>query len=188
MSELRQQTLEAYLGSLAARRSTPGGGAVAAIVAAEAAALIAMVAEFSDTDQSPDITLQCRETIESLMSEADADAIAFKQVMQAYKTGDDLPAALTQAANVPARVSELATALLPATMHLAEGGNQNLISDIGIAASLLDSALTACEMNIRINLNALDDPPTRLLTQLESMNVARASLLETSTRVMRQLS
>ena len=41
------ETIEAFLGRLAARTATPGGGAVAALQAAQSAALVAMVARFS---------------------------------------------------------------------------------------------------------------------------------------------
>ena len=47
LDKLREQNLATYLDKLAARTSTPGGGAVAAVVAAEACSLVAMVANFS---------------------------------------------------------------------------------------------------------------------------------------------
>ena len=47
LDKLREQNLAAYLDALAAKTSTPGGGAVAAVVAAEACSLVAMVANFS---------------------------------------------------------------------------------------------------------------------------------------------
>ena len=48
LTGMRDQTIEAFLGELAARVPAPGGGATAALHAAQAAALLAMVARYSD--------------------------------------------------------------------------------------------------------------------------------------------
>src|SRR5690242_21931676 len=45
---MRDDTIAAFLDQLAARVSAPGGGATAALHAAQAAALLAMVARYSD--------------------------------------------------------------------------------------------------------------------------------------------
>ena len=45
---MRNDTIESFLQSLAARVPAPGGGATAALHAAQAAALVAMVARYSD--------------------------------------------------------------------------------------------------------------------------------------------
>jgi formiminotetrahydrofolate cyclodeaminase len=45
---VREQTIEAFLTDLAARIPAPGGGATAALHAAQAAALLGMVARYSD--------------------------------------------------------------------------------------------------------------------------------------------
>ena len=55
LDKLREQNLAAYLDALAAKTSTPGGGAVAAVVAAEACSLVAMVANFSKDETAKDI-------------------------------------------------------------------------------------------------------------------------------------
>ena len=48
LTGMRDQTIEAFLSELAARVPAPGGGATAALHAAQAAALLAMVARYSD--------------------------------------------------------------------------------------------------------------------------------------------
>ncbi|MGH3176044.1 MAG: cyclodeaminase/cyclohydrolase family protein, partial [Streptosporangiaceae bacterium] len=45
---MRDDTIAAFLDQLAARVPAPGGGATAALHAAQAAALLAMVARYSD--------------------------------------------------------------------------------------------------------------------------------------------
>jgi len=45
---MRDETIASFLTRLAARSAAPGGGATAALHAAQAAALLAMVARYSD--------------------------------------------------------------------------------------------------------------------------------------------
>lgn len=188
MSDIASQTVRTYLGDLAARRSTPGGGAAAAIIAAESAALIQMVAEFSKTDRAVEIVQSVNAMINRFTELADADTEAFRHVMEAYKTGEGLPAALTAAASVPAEVSRECAVLYPAIEYLAEHGNQNLISDIGIAAAMLKSVLTACEMNIRINLKELEDPDAGLVDALANIPDLQSKLHSVSRQILDRLS
>jgi formiminotetrahydrofolate cyclodeaminase len=48
---MRTDTIETFLRSLSARVPAPGGGASAGLLAAQAAALIAMVARYSDGEK-----------------------------------------------------------------------------------------------------------------------------------------
>ena len=51
---MRTDTIETFLAQLAARVPAPGGGATAALHAAQAAALVAMVARYSDSAKFAD--------------------------------------------------------------------------------------------------------------------------------------
>ncbi|MBT6582971.1 MAG: formimidoyltetrahydrofolate cyclodeaminase, partial [Gammaproteobacteria bacterium] len=66
-NKLRAQNLATYLDALAAKTSTPGGGAVAAVVAAEACSLVAMVANFSKGDVAKDIAGRAHASIANLL-------------------------------------------------------------------------------------------------------------------------
>src|SRR5882757_2024802 len=87
---MRDDTIAVFLDQLAARVPAPGGGATAALHAAQAAALLAMVARYSDGPQY-DAALMERVVAEadSLRSEAlglaEADAAAFGAVAAAYQ-------------------------------------------------------------------------------------------------------
>src|SRR5271157_164991 len=93
---MRDDTIAAFLEQLAARVPAPGGGATAALHAAQAAALLAMVARYSDGPKYADNA----GAIGSVLAEADrlresctdlvaADAAAFGAVAAACKLPRD---------------------------------------------------------------------------------------------------
>lgn len=152
---LADHSLRDYLTAVAARQSTPGGGAVAAIVAAEGCALLAMVAEFTRADAMANIAARNAETRSTLLALADEDGKAFAQVMRAYRGDGELEQALAAAARVPVRVFEICEHELSDLRLLARDGNPNLTSDTRIAALLLKASAEACEINIMVNVRGM---------------------------------
>ncbi|CAH0275466.1 Methenyltetrahydrofolate cyclohydrolase [Arthrobacter sp. Bi83] len=169
------ETLNDYLGRLASRRPTPGGGAAAALHAAQGAALVAMVARFSSGgkyEQHAQTTSRIIAAADRLTGEtlelADADEAAFKAVITSYK----LPAAseadretraaaiqnaLVQAAQPPVRLIKLAGAVVELAAELLDIANPNVISDIAAAADAARAAATTARVNIDINVVAIKD-------------------------------
>lgn len=168
---LAQQTISHYLQRLAGKFSTPGGGAAAGISGAQAAALLAMVAEFSK-DQATlmaDIIATCETSRSHYLNLAEQDIEGFNAVMAAYGLAatdaaakqhkqQALQAALQTAATAPMDMIRAALALLPVAQQLRDTGNKNLITDVGIAASLLQSCLQSSRLNLLINLRSIKDP------------------------------
>src|ERR687890_622243 len=88
---MRNDTIEAFLAQLAARAPAPGGGATAGLHAAQAAALVAMVARYSDSAKYADhaeaiaaITATADRLREIALGLAEEDAAAFTAVTTAY--------------------------------------------------------------------------------------------------------
>ncbi|MGB1685162.1 MAG: cyclodeaminase/cyclohydrolase family protein [Pseudomonadales bacterium] len=79
MSRISDQTVDGYLDAVSARRSTPGGGAVAAIVAAEACALLEMVLNFTQSEDArlTGMATRLSQTRPELLAMADRDMAAF---------------------------------------------------------------------------------------------------------------
>jgi methenyltetrahydrofolate cyclohydrolase len=176
---VRDQTIEAFLTGLAARTAAPGGGATAALHAAQAAALLAMVARYSDGPKyAADASV-----IESVLAEADrlrescteliaADAAAFGVVAEAYRLPREtaelasarsaaITTALTGAAGPPAaviavgaRLTELAEILLPIA-------NRNVITDVAAAAEAIRAAVGTARINVEVNLGGITDASAR---------------------------
>src|ERR1700759_5379247 len=81
---MRDDTIAAFLDQLAARVPAPGGGATAALHAAQAAALLAMVARYSQGPEMERIAAEADELRGAALALAEADAEAFGAVAAAY--------------------------------------------------------------------------------------------------------
>jgi len=139
---MRDDTIAAFLEQLAARVPAPGGGATAALHAAQSAALLAMVARYSDgarydAELMGRIVAEADALREDALALAEEDIAAFSDVAVAYQLPREaegrsaaIAAALAGAARPPADV--VRTALL--LMRLVE------------------------ELNIEVNLRGITDP------------------------------
>jgi formiminotetrahydrofolate cyclodeaminase len=173
---VREETIGAFLDQLAARVPAPGGGAVAALHAAQAAALLSMVARYS---QGPKYE-QHAEVIASVLTAAEElrgravgyvadDAAAFGQVAAAYQLPRDtddarasrsaaIAVALGGAARPPALVVEAAAQLLGLAETLLPVSNANVRTDVAAAAEAARAAATTARVNIEVNLAGIKDP------------------------------
>jgi methenyltetrahydrofolate cyclohydrolase len=170
---MRDDTIATFLDQLAARVPAPGGGATAALHAAQAAALLAMVARYSDGARY-DAALMGRVVAEAdalratALGLAEADAAAFGAVAEAYqmpRSASDRPAAialaLAGAARPPADVVRLALLLVALAEELLPAGNRNVITDVGAAAEAARAAAVTARLNIEVNLRGITDPALR---------------------------
>ena len=87
---MRDETIAAFLGQLAARVPAPGGGATAALHAAQSAALVAMVARYSngaryDAELMARIFTEADMLRDQALTLAEEDAAAFGAVSAAYQ-------------------------------------------------------------------------------------------------------
>ena len=164
-------------GALAARVPAPGGGATAGLHAAQAAALVAMVARYSDGAEvrrprrgDHALTTPRTGSARRRCALAEDDAAAFTAVTQAYGLPKGDPrrgrgsgprpsqAGLVAAAHVPATVIAVAERVLSLAEQLLPIGNRNVISDVAAAAEAARAAATTARVNIEINLGGITDP------------------------------
>jgi formiminotetrahydrofolate cyclodeaminase len=170
---MRDDTIAAFLDQLAARVPAPGGGATAALHAAQAAALLAMVARYSDGARY-DAVLMGRIVAEadalraSALGLAEADAAAFGAVAAAYQLPRSdsgrsaaIGLALAGAARPPADVVRLALRLVALAEDLLPAGNRNVITDVGAAAEAARAAAVTARLNIEVNLRGITDSGLR---------------------------
>ncbi len=175
---MHTDTIETFLEQLAARVPAPGGGATAALHAAQAAALVAMVARYSDSAKYADhaeeiatITSTADLLRQNALGLAEEDAAAFTAVTAAYRlpkgTPDEAAArseaiatALVAAARVPAIVVAVADQVLGLAEQLLPIGNRNVISDVAAAAEAARAAATTARVNVEVNLGGIKDPAT----------------------------
>jgi formiminotetrahydrofolate cyclodeaminase len=174
---MRDETIAGFLGQLAARVPAPGGGATAALHAAQAAALLAMVARYSDGPKY-DAGLMNRMVSEAdglrdeALTLAEADAAAFGAVAEAYRLPKDTEArrearsaaiatATVGAAQPPADVIRLALLLVALAEDLLPAGNRNVITDVAAAAEAARAAAVTARLNVEVNLRGISDPVTQ---------------------------
>jgi formiminotetrahydrofolate cyclodeaminase len=171
---MRDESIGSFLTRLAARSAAPGGGATGALHAAQAAALLAMVARFSDGPRYDAETVgRVRAAADGLADEgvglAAADSAAFEKVVDAYKLPKDTPQAqaarsaaiadaMAGAARPPADLMAASVRLVGLAEELLPVANKNVISDIGAAAAAISAAAVTAALNIEANLSAIKDP------------------------------
>jgi formiminotetrahydrofolate cyclodeaminase len=164
-----------WLGQLADRTPTPGGGAVAALCAASSAALLEMVANYTTGGKWADreeamkaVVAEVAELRSRAGKLAEADAEAFGAVGAAYglpKATLEEKAARTAAiqqatlgaADPPVQVGRLATRLVMLADEMVDPANPNVLSDVGVAAATARAALSGSITNITVNAAFLKD-------------------------------
>lgn len=170
------ESLKKYLDDLTNRSPTPGGGSAAALTAAIGCALISMVAnytisktKFQEAQGFVEDVLQISEKIrQQLMRLVDQDVEAYRKYYNATKLletdekqrqfkKDAIQSALKEAVVVPLKICKLTVELLKVCPDLAEVGNPNLVSDVGVGALLLEGAFNSAALNVRINLKQIKD-------------------------------
>jgi formiminotetrahydrofolate cyclodeaminase len=195
---MRDETIGSYLGQLAARVPAPGGGAAAALHAAQSAALVAMVARYSngaryDTDLMARIFTEADGVRDQAVKTAAADAAAFGAVSAAYQLPKDthgqkearsaaIAEALSGAARPPADVIRLARRLIELAEQLLPAGNRNVITDVAAAAEAARAAAVTAQVNIEVNLRGLKDPS--VLGELASMAEVTDDVVARADRVV----
>jgi methenyltetrahydrofolate cyclohydrolase len=170
-----------WLGQLADRTPTPGGGAVAALCAASSAALLEMVANYTTGGKWADredamkaVIAEVAELRSQAARLAAADVEAFGAVGAAYalptSTPDEKSArsaaiqrATIGAAKPPVLVGRLATRLVALADDMVDPANPNVLSDVGVAAATARAALSGSITNITVNAAFLEADAARPL-------------------------
>jgi len=174
---MRDETISAFLEQLAARVPAPGGGATAALHAAQSAALLAMVARYSDGAKY-DAALMDHIIAEAdglrtdALTLAESDEEAFAAVAEAYRlpkeTAEQKQArsaavaeALAGAARPQADVIRLALLLVSFAEELLRAGNRNMITDVAASAEAARAGAVTAQLFIEVNLRGMKDPAVR---------------------------
>ena len=147
------KTLKEYLSDMAARLPAPGGGSAAAMSAALGASLISMVlnftigkARYAEYEKELKKMLETSEGLRSdFLRLVDLDVVAYQSRN------------LKEALEVPLKVCRLAFEGIQLCPPLIKKGNVNLISDVAVAAVLLESGFAAAYHNVEINLKLLNN-------------------------------
>lgn len=182
------QTLENYINELSSSSPTPGGGNVSALCGVLAASLGVMVCnltigkkKYADVENnikllSEELSIAQNEFLEL----AKKDNEAFDKVMEAFKLPKETEAeknfrqkeiedSTFKAAVVPSDVIHLCANVIEKVNKIAIIGNQNSVSDAGVALSLLSTAARGAYLNVLINCTSMSNQTigSQLLQQSE---------------------
>jgi formiminotetrahydrofolate cyclodeaminase len=161
--------LKTYLEDLAAKQPTPGGGSAAALSAAIGVSLMTMSANYTKDNprykdcekKIADILVRCENYRSELESLIDEDIEAYGKLSDGLKKagkGKDLPDSLyKEAARVPFDVCKISAECLELCKVLAECGAKGLVTDVAIAAILLEGAFFSAKFNVYLNLKPVKD-------------------------------
>ncbi|MCB2231423.1 glutamate formimidoyltransferase [bacterium] len=157
---------DSFVDDVASSSPAPGGGSVAAFAGSLAAALAAMVCRLtvgkkayaSVRDELSDIRDKADGLRKELAQLVEKDKEAFDAVMASFKAGGEkLENATKHAAVVPLTVMQKSLAAMELALTVAKKGNQNSISDAGVAGLMGHAAIEGAGYNVRINLTSLKD-------------------------------
>ncbi len=173
---LVSMTNREFVDELSTDSPAPGGGSVAALCAAQAAGLVAMVGNLTVgkkgyegvQDRVMDIAEDAQELKDVLLDAMDRDTAAFGRVMAAFglpkvtaeqrQARDRAVAEATRGATtVPLSVLEHAAQVLDLAAEVGAIGNENSLSDAGVAVLCAAAAAEGAYYNVLINLAALTD-------------------------------
>ncbi|MCI0515533.1 glutamate formimidoyltransferase [candidate division KSB1 bacterium] len=207
--QLAQMTLVNFVNETSMDSPAPGGGSVAAAAGAFGAALAAMVANLTICKKGYEsvweilkpIAVQCQDFKADFLRGIDRDTDAFNEVMQAMtlpqkttaqkaERTSQLQQATQRAIEVPLSVMRAGVELLTQIQPLAASGNKNALSDIGVAALMLRSAVEGANLNVMINLPGITDVDFIHACQRESeklLSLARIEAKKILDRVQQRL-
>jgi formiminotetrahydrofolate cyclodeaminase len=172
-----RKTLPAFLDELASSSPAPGGGSVAALAGALGSALTSMVCnltigkkKYADVESDmKKILAQSEELRTTFTALVDRDTAAFNKVMEAYALPKEnepqkalraaaILGATKEATLVPLEVMKHCIDAMALAQQVAARGNANSVSDAGVSALMLHAACKGAALNVKINLNGIDDP------------------------------
>jgi len=175
-SKLVRMALKDFADETASESPAPGGGSIAAYIGSLGIALGTMVANLSSHKKGwddrwkefSDWAEKGQYYKNELLQLVDADTKAFNGIMHAFglpKGNEEekkyrakaIQDATRYAIDVPFKVMETAYASMEVIKAMAETGNPNSVSDAGVGALCVRSAVMGAFMNVRINAAGFED-------------------------------
>jgi formiminotetrahydrofolate cyclodeaminase len=174
--KLTDKPTKFFLDELASSAPAPGGGSVAALSGALGAGLISMVCnltlgkpKYADVQDDISTILKKSESLrQELTGLLEEDVQVYTELSQTMKMPRDteeqkaeraklMDKALKAATNVPMRVAEACVAVMELCPSIAEKGNINAVSDVGVGILMAEAGLRSAALNVLINLGWIKD-------------------------------
>ncbi len=169
-------SIKDFTKELASSSPAPGGGSIAALCGSLGAALCHMVTgltlgkkKYEDSESFMAKVKNKSEVLcDQLLKQVDEDTIAYNNVLKAFRLPKEsqdqielrkqaIQDALKAAALVPYNTLETSASAMELVDIAIQRGNPNCITDAGVAAELIASAVQGAAYNIFINLMDIKD-------------------------------
>lgn len=169
-------SVEQFIMLLASKEPAPGGGSASALLGAIGSALSSMVVNLTlgkekfkaQEEILHEILKEAENLQKEFLSLIEEDTTAFNKVSRAYKMPKEteeqkearreaLERALKDASLVPLSIMEKALSVLRLLEKCLGNTNPNVVSDIGVSALCLKSAIQGSWLNVIINLKYIKD-------------------------------
>jgi glutamate formiminotransferase/formiminotetrahydrofolate cyclodeaminase len=192
-------TAKGFANETASESPAPGGGSIAAYVGSLGAALATMVANLSSHKRGWDSRWEefsmVAEKGQALKSEllflVDEDTNAFNRIMDAFglpkKSENDkqlrkeaIQTASKYAIEIPLRVMRTSLAVMDIVEEMAIKGNPNSVSDAGVAALCVRTAVMGANLNVRINASGIEDRTYAVSKLAEGAAIQEEAILRES--------
>lgn len=198
---LANLSVKEFLEKTAGNDPVPGGGSISALNAALGSALARMVSSLTigrerykeHEERVVEIAKELDNYREEFLKLIDKDADAYHQVYSSFKLpreteeenkarSDKIQSTTIYAAEVPLEIAIKAYQMMELIEDIAQYGNQNAITDAGVAIMAARTAILGAILNVRINLGSIKDQEvvermTKKVEELEKNAVEREQKL-----------
>lgn len=188
--------LSDWLTELAQRTGAPGGGAACGVVLGISAALLRMVAEYTDDGSASGCADRLERLRADVLAAAEADEVrsaAFGAALALDVEDQQREARVRDAAVAAAQSSavlgDAGERLLPELRLLVDIGNPHLAADLSIAADALATGIRGASTNLRTNLQTASQHGVRkadhpdLVRAVERFALAQGEAVEVAAKV-----
>lgn len=202
VNKLTDMSIVDFSNETASESPAPGGGSISACVGAFGASLATMVANLSSHkagwderwEEFSDYAEKGMAIQTGLLNLVEEDTRAFSQVMVALgmpkATAEDkalrhkaIQDATKYAAEVPLKVMKLASDGFELVKAMAEKGNPNSVSDAGVGALCLRTAVIGAYLNVKINVAGLEDK-VFAKTLLDEAGIISQNAIDAETEIL----
>jgi glutamate formiminotransferase / formiminotetrahydrofolate cyclodeaminase len=189
-TKLIDRSLTAFANETASESPAPGGGSISAYMAALGAALATMVANLSSHKKGWDDKWEYfsnfaehgQKQKDILLQLVDEDTASFNKIMDAFAlpkgTEDEkkyrsqaIQDATLYATQIPLQTMQEATKCFHIIEAMIENGNPNSVTDAGVGALAIRSAIYGAYLNVCINATGLKDKTISEKLIVEAKNI-----------------
>ena len=171
-----KEPINSILAEVASASPAPGGGSVSALAGANGAALVSMVCRLTIgkkkylavSEEMEQVLIKSEVLREQLANLFTEDSNAFDGIKNARALPKETPeqiaerkqaieAATKVAIQVPLKTMRACAAAIELAAVVAEKGNATALSDVGVAALVLEAGAHGARLNVLINLSGFED-------------------------------